>query len=138
MIPAIAFLSICCSTVYGQDNAKQDPIDKALQACLDSSQNATTVGMEDCEVRARDAWDKELNKYYKLLMGVLSADEKEKLKTSQISWLTFRDNEKAFSVAMYNNMQGTMWIPASISAQVEIIKQRTLLLKAYYADKQQQ
>jgi uncharacterized protein YecT (DUF1311 family) len=132
-----SLLMACSGSIFAQDasQTKPNPIDVLLQKRLDSSQNQTTAGMISCEAWAKDAWDKELNKYYKLLMGTLSADEKETLKKSQINWLTYRDSESKFSSQMYTDMEGTMWRSASVSAEVEIIKQRALELKAYYSDK---
>jgi len=124
-----------CSTVLGQENSDTDIIDKNLNACLDSSQNYTTYGMTQCEVRAEDAWSKELNKYYKLLMQTLTEDEKQKLKISQKNWLVYRDSENTFSSTIYNHMEGTMWGTAKIMAGLELIKHRTLELKGYYSDK---
>ncbi len=66
--------------IYAQDKLQEPGIDNQLQQCLDSSKNSTTAGMIDCTIRARDAWDNELNRYYKLLMQILSDDEKAKLK----------------------------------------------------------
>jgi uncharacterized protein YecT (DUF1311 family) len=52
------------------------PIDQRLADCLDVSENQITMGMVNCAQKAEDEWDKELNKYYKLLMGVLSVQKK--------------------------------------------------------------
>lgn len=122
--------------LYSQNNTAQFVIDTQLQQCLDSNQNQTTAGMIGCTIKARDAWDKELNKNYKLLMQALSADEKVKLKTAQKNWLIFRDSELAFTSTMYNNMDGTMWSVAKVQADADLIKQRALALQAYYEDKQ--
>jgi uncharacterized protein YecT (DUF1311 family) len=111
-----------------------EPIDIQLKNCLDSSQNQTTFGMISCHERAEIAWDKELNKYYKLLMKVLSEDEKTKLKTAQRNWLAFRDSEAAFSYAMYTNMEGTMWKISEAARRMALIRQRALELRSYYDD----
>jgi uncharacterized protein YecT (DUF1311 family) len=132
---SILLITSFCSVALGQNKTDSNIIDKQLDACLDSSQNYTTYGMMQCEVRARDAWDKKLNKYYKLLMQTLSEDEKQKLKASQKNWLAFRDSENIFSSTIYNNMEGTMWGIAKIQSELELIKHRTLELKAYYSDK---
>jgi uncharacterized protein YecT (DUF1311 family) len=126
---------ICSSTVFAQSDTIENVIDKELKQCLDSSQNGTTYGMIECSIRARDAWDKELNKYYNLLMQTLSKDEKDKLKESQRLWLVFRDSENTFSSTMYKNMTGTMWDIAKVLSDLNIIKHRALELQAYYSDK---
>lgn len=117
---------IYCTAVFAQDSAKQDPIDKELKACLDSDTNYTTYGMIECEIRARDAWDSALNKYYKLLMQTLSGDERNKLKASQKNWLVFRDAENKFSSTMYGNMGGTMWGVAKVQVDANLINKELL------------
>ena len=137
-LPVIYFITFfisICSTAYTQDSTEQSAIDKQLQQCLDSDKNTTTYGMMQCTLRARNAWDAELNKYYKLLMQLLSNDEKATLKTAQKSWLNFRDAETNFSSAFYNNMGGTMWSVVKVQNDLDLLKQRTLQLKAYYQDK---
>lgn len=122
-----------CIQVKAEESTKH-PVDIQLEKCLDSSENYMTSGMMNCYAEARDAWDKELNKYYKLLMDILSADEKEKLRKSQRSWLTYRDNELDFSGTTYYNLDGTMWRVTAAQRSCEIVKQRALELKDYYQD----
>ena len=90
--------------------------------------------MANCCYRAEDSWDKEMNKYYNLLMKSKSIpkEEKEKLKEAQIKWLAYRDSEILYSNTHYNNYQGTMWISVAAQRTAEIVKDRTLALKIYY------
>jgi uncharacterized protein YecT (DUF1311 family) len=129
----IIFTQLAIQT-FGQENKSNEkhPIDIRLENCLAIDSNQTTYGMMNCEVTARDEWDKEMNKYYKLLMDTLQKDEKEKLKTAQISWLSYRDKEGDFSGTMYYNMQGTMWRITAAGRSCEIVRQRALELKVYY------
>lgn len=117
--------------VSGQEKKEGSPIDQQLEACLNLKQNQTTAGMIECTNRAQEQWDKELNKNYSLLIGKLSADEKEKLKVAQRNWIAYRDKEIEFARAMYMNMQGTMWRVVLADRQMELTKQRALELKAY-------
>jgi len=119
---------------YSQDSKANEmhPIDIRLEKCHSIDSNQTTAGMMNCEAIAREEWDLEMNKYYKLLMGILSPDERAKLKTAQISWLNYRDKEKEFSGTMYYNMQGTMWRVAAAGRLCDIVRQRALELKVYY------
>ena len=94
--------------------------------------NMTTAGMNNCTNIATDEWDKEMNKYYKLLIDSLNNNEKEKLKEAQRQWLTYRDKELIFSYEMYGNKDGTMWTNVSTGRHLEIVKQRAIELKAYY------
>jgi uncharacterized protein YecT (DUF1311 family) len=114
------------------DASDTHPIEKRFAACLEKEEGQTTVGMIECTAKARDEWDKELNKYYKLLMGVLNAAEKTKLQQAQRKWIEYRDTEYAFSGEMYYNLEGTMWRIAAAGRQMELVKERALALKSYY------
>jgi len=128
----ILVILIQVSNSYGQDAIEEHIIDKHLRECLDSTENQTTVGMMECSIRANKEWDKELNKYYNLLMTTLSVEEKQKLKSSQKNWILYRDKEIEFASTIYYNLQGTMWRVVSADRQTELTRQRALELKAYY------
>jgi uncharacterized protein YecT (DUF1311 family) len=125
-LPFIFALNAC-----GQEKKTEQSIDQRLKACLDVEKNQTTAGMIECTNRAQEQWDKELNTNYSLLIGKLSADEKEKLKVAQRNWIAYRDKEIEFARTMYINMQGTMWRVVLADRQMELTKQRALDLKAY-------
>ena len=129
----ILFFLAFTTVVFSQEtNTNDHPIDLKCKQCLAADSSHTTLGMIKCEIAAAQDWDLELNKYYKLLMNILSPDEKDKLKSSQVQWLKYRDSEKLFSQTLYNNMQGTMWRIVSASRWTEIIKKRALELQDYY------
>jgi uncharacterized protein YecT (DUF1311 family) len=125
----LIFLSLTVNLLSQDSKTKDHPIDLKCKQCLEADSSKTTAGMIKCEIVAAQEWDQELNKYYKLLLSVLNPDEKEKIKSSQVQWLKYRDNENTFSQTLYNNMQGTMWRVANASRRTEIIKQRALELK---------
>ena len=130
-ITTLFLMLISITTSFGQTETEENTIDIHLKECLDSTENQTTYGMIKCSIRAGDAWDKELNKYYKLLMKALTADEKEKLINSQKKWIVYRDSEIEFTRTIYDNLQGTMWRIVSADRQTEITRQRVLELKEY-------
>lgn len=131
---AIATL-LACSAIYGyaQDEVKTEHfIDNQLRLCLDSNENQTTIGMIQCTNRAEDLWDIELNKYYKLLIGLLKNDQKALLKEAQVKWLAYRDSEIKLAGDIYYNLEGTMWRVVYADRRMEIVKQRVEELKYYY------
>ncbi len=130
----LAIFSFVTFQTFGQDNAGKEkhPIDIRLEKCHSVDSNQTTYGMMNCEAIARDEWDLEMNKYYKLLMDTLQTDAKAKLKAAQVSWLNYRDNEKEFAGTMYYNIQGTMWHVVAAGRNCDIVRQRALELKDYY------
>ncbi len=129
----VLFIIFLTVPIFGQNNqTDKHPIDIKREQCHEIDSNQTTYGMMQCEAIAREEWDKEMNKYYKLLMDTLTIEEKEKLKIAQRQWLNFRDMELDFSGTMYYNMQGTMWRVVAAGRACEIVKERALELKGYY------
>lgn len=126
----ITLLLLSFLLVHGQTEEKH-PIDIELQKCLDSKGNYTTQGMIECVIKATDSWDKELNKNYKTLLGLLTEEQKEKLKESQRQWIKFRDSELEFSSSFYNQLGGTIWIPIAARTRLDLTKQRAQELLDY-------
>jgi uncharacterized protein YecT (DUF1311 family) len=121
-------------SAFGQEKEVDlHPIEKKLEDCLATDSNQTTAGMTNCVYSAVDEWDKELNKYYQILMDVMSATGKENLKISQRKWIEYRDKEFRFISTFYNGeMQGTMWIVVAADHRMSIVRDRAIELKGYY------
>jgi len=113
--------------LFAQD---KHPIDKFEEECM--NKDSTTAGMNNCMMEAYKQWDAELNKYYKLLMGILSQEEKQQLKDAQIVWLKYRDLETKFRMDTFLNNQGTMYSNMAMSEKLDIVKQRALELTSLY------
>jgi uncharacterized protein YecT (DUF1311 family) len=113
---------------YAQETPKH-AIDKALDACLDKNQS--TAGMVECEDKAYDKWDKELNRLYGELMKKISPDAKATLKEAQVQWLKFRDAEFKLQDALYSKLEGTMYIPMRADSRMQLVKKRALELKSH-------
>lgn len=89
--------------------------------------------MVNCEITARQEWDVELNKYYKLLMSLLDSAGKEKLKIAQRQWIEFRDKEFEIINELYlGQMKGTMWIVIAAGRKTDIVRDRAGQLEGYY------
>ena len=52
------------------------------------------------------------------------------LVAAQKAWIVYRDAQKKSIVETYGHMDGTMYIPMSASAVMEITKDRALFLKS--------
>lgn len=124
----IAILTVFALPLF----AKDIDIDKYEEACC--AKNSTTAGMLQCTINANIMWNKELNKYYNLLMHKLSPTEKQDLKSAQLAWLNFRDKEYKNIDNVYNKIQGSMYINISAGSKRNIVKQRAWQLKDYYED----
>jgi len=64
-------------------------------------------------------------------MKRLDQNGQKVLKTSQTSWLKFRDAESKLSGLIVNSREGTMWLIVGDSDRMELIKKRALELKRY-------
>lgn len=125
-----SFCFICLlSVVVFADEVNS--IDKAEDACI--SKTSSTDAMLKCTVIAYDAWDKEMNKYYNLLMKKLPTAQKSELLKAQKSWLAFRENSFTFINSSIREKQGTMYLNVASGNRREIVKQRALQLKEYYS-----
>ena len=115
--------------VCAQEVQKQHPIDKALDICMDK--NPTTGGMVNGNEVAYKKWDQELNKNYQTLMAKLKPAGRQLLKSAQLSWITYRDNEFKLIDSIYDGIQGTMYIPMRVGDKMEVVKQRALALASH-------
>jgi uncharacterized protein YecT (DUF1311 family) len=112
-----------------QDAPQQHPIDKALDICTEK--DPSTAGMVRCTDTAYKKWDQELNKNYRTLMARLKPAGKQLLKSGQLSWITYRDNEFKLIDSIYDSIQGTMYIPMRIDEKMQVVKQRALALTSH-------
>ena len=106
------------------------PIDKFEEDEI--AKDSTTAGMANASVKAREKWDAEMNKYYKLLMGILDEKSKEILRTSQRAWIEYRDKEFKNIQNIYTQLQGTMYIPMESQDKTEIVKSRAKKLEYFH------
>ncbi len=89
--------------------------------------------MLKCTTIANTAWDKEMNKYYNLLIKKLPTAQKNDLLKAQKSWLLFRDNDASFvNNSIRDGKQGTMYINIASGEKRELVKQRAIQLRNYY------
>lgn len=131
MVKKILFSVICICLISLATFAEEVyPIDKAENACI--SKTNSTADMLKCTAIAYESWDKEMNKYYNLLIKKLSVEQKSELLKAQKSWLSFRDNSFTFINSSIRKKQGTMYLNVASGERKEIVKQRTLQLKEYY------
>lgn len=117
-------------TSFGQQKGSSYPIDKKLQSCIES--NGSTMGMVECTQKAQNEWDKELNKYYKLLLGKLDASDQQFLRESQRQWLAYKEKETKFYMRVYGKQEGSMWSNVIADKALQITRQRAIELMDYY------
>ena len=97
------FIVLCFTAIsissYGQEAATTYPLDKKYQACVES--DGSTPGILECISNATKEWDKELNKYYKLLLGKLNQSQQSSLRESQRQWLAYQEKETKFYLSEF-------------------------------------
>ncbi|MNU12022.1 hypothetical protein D3C71_00430 [compost metagenome] len=126
----IVFLSVL---VFSQSkNQQENVIDIEESKCFDK-QDISNAEIRKCTIKARDSWDKELNKFYSLLASKLPKDAFEILKASQKEWIIHRDKEFKFITKFYFEVkEGTMWYNIAENKKKEIVKNRALELQMYF------
>jgi uncharacterized protein YecT (DUF1311 family) len=109
-----------------------NPIDDALRECRDDKENRNPDGSIQCEYNARIAWEKEIEKNFKMLLAILNPEEKKLLKTSQQDWVRYRDNEMLYASVLYKNMKSDTWLVVNAVRLTSIFRTRALELQEYY------
>jgi len=127
---ATAALALAAAAAAADD---KDPIEAGMDACLESPDGASTVGMVECMGTAYAAWDKELNAVYGRLVEALDRDSAAALKAAQRQWIAFRDADAAFQIAPWSADKGTLVQPAFGLARVELVSARVKALRSYDA-----
>ena len=110
------------------DEEKKHPIDQVLESAIDK--DSSTAGMVQAVSKANKDWDKEMNDLYQDLKKKMKPEEWAALVAAQKAWIAYRDAQTKSIVETYGHMDGTMYIPMSASAVMELTKDRALFLKS--------
>lgn len=112
-----------------EEEIKKHPLDASEDACL--KDNASLDGKIQCYKQSEKAWDNELNKTYQKLNRKLNAKPKKSLKTTQTTWLKFRDSQLKFvkELCKDKNVRARQFFCAYVNK--EIIRQRALVIDGY-------
>lgn len=110
-------------------------------ACMESPDGQTTLGMTDCLTTESDAWDAVLNERYQARMTEAKTLDKDRaewgdsqpseaaetLRTAQRAWIAFRDAEcdRIFEL----NKDGTIRLPETASCTNRLTAERALALE---------
>lgn len=93
------------------------------------SYDYTTAGMSSSAYTAAHQYDSLLNKYYKKLLNVLSAEDKKFLIQAQKSWISYRDNETKLTDIIGKDQYsggGTIQQLTESSSYLDLIRNRTI------------
>ena len=123
---ALVFVTNLCSA----QTRKEEDIDIDYKKCI--LNDSTCVTVSDCAFTAFGRWEKEMNKVYdKLLHELKKQDDKKALKAAQSAWLAYRQATFA-SYDMMFNIPGDKWCRLRHEDRIDIVRTRTLQLRAYY------
>lgn len=129
---SLLFIFLSVSIFSQNKNQQENFIDIEESKCFDK-QDISNAEMRKCTIKARESWDKELNKFYNLLASKLPKDAFEILKASQKEWIIYRDKEFKFITKFYFEVkEGTMWYNIAENKKKEIMKNRALELQMYF------
>lgn len=121
--------SVCMAcvliTVSVQAHATRDDL---ATACLDKAM--TTAAMLECMNQEYQRLDEELNRVYADMMSRLNPDQRDALRQAQRAWLVFRDAEFRAQDALYDTLDGTMYLPLRIGHRSAIVRDRVKQLQA--------
>ena len=106
---------------------KVHPIDAAMEKEMD--QNPSTGGQTEAIGKALEKWDRLLNQNFTKLMYGLDSDGKNRMRHSQRAWVAWRDLEIDSIRSLYGKLEGTMWVPSSAYAEMNLTRERALRLE---------
>ena len=132
IFPILAGIVWLPLTILAQNNADENlhPIEVKMNNCIDK--NPSTHGVTGCLDTAYTEWDAELNKFYKLLTGIVDPTQKNALRDAERAWLAYRDKEFALLELLYKSKEGTMFQPMLMYDKVTVVKKRALELEDHY------
>jgi hypothetical protein len=117
--------------IINEEKEELHPIDILLAACLEDTHNFTTFGMTQCNIDAYDRWEHRMDSISEILHEVLPVHIRYLFDESQQRWKDYFEAQHAFSDALFNLSEGTMYIPIRVHYQVEVLRERVLLLEAF-------
>ena len=115
---------------FEKDNSIQHPINKKEISCLKNAYS--TNDMTNCVITANEEWEKELNKYLKLLGKDMPANEYKLITESQNAWKISADKDRKLIDKYVTEKDGTMYIPLSADYHKIITMNRAKFLTDIY------
>ena len=120
----------------------------SAQACIDTPDGYTTVGMGYCYAQELDFWDARLNAVYRELraseraiddemteLGIRALPRAPALRDMQRAWIEYRDAACAYEYSQWGG--GTGGGPANAACLMHLTAEQALALEARLKDRQQ-
>jgi uncharacterized protein YecT (DUF1311 family) len=122
----IAAIVLASPLATHADDEEGHPIDAKMEALVDAANS--TADQVKAYSRGLKLWDGELNRCYGDLKKRLKPQAFAALQAAQRQWLAYRDEQLKFIVELYSSFDGTMYIPMSAAASMEVTRKRALEL----------
>ena len=117
-----------CMAMGEKDYRPQDTFAGKFEAkCYDENLCMAEQGV--CFSKATILWDKELNKYYNLLMWKLQKQQRLDLQSAQINWIKYRDAEIKSNQSIEKAFRAGSGFGI---LTLDLTKQRALQIKDWY------
>lgn len=133
LISLLVFVFIIgCAKLYANEPSLDiQPIDKIQNECI--SKKRTTIGMNECSIKARNLWFEEIDRYLFELEKITSKEDYARILGAQNDWKKFQESEfKAIGIIF--NKQSSAFRNTGVNMQTDLIKQRALFLKKFYTE----
>jgi uncharacterized protein YecT (DUF1311 family) len=108
-------------------------IEEALERCLAQDEGASSVEMVACTQKAARSWQVELDRLGEELTTQAAGDPARLkiLQSSQKAWQAYREAELKTIEAIYGQIDGTLYRPATELARLELTRNRARQLSGY-------
>ena len=127
-----ALAALAATPALAVDDAKIEArYTPAFQACLDSPEGGSTMGMVQCVGTELKIQDAALNAAYRNLVSDMTPDQKAALQKAQRAWIAFRD---ADCRARYSPDWGSMSTVDANMCMLQRTVERTIELEEFLAD----
>ncbi len=103
-------------------------IDRRISAC--KTQNPTTLGLIECDLKGYEEWTLEMETLYDRLMRRISPELQQNLKEQQVAWLKMRDVQLAFNNEFYQG-RGHLGLLMIASSKTDFSRRRAMDLQTY-------
>ena len=124
----LIFMLASSGSCLAQTN-REDHIDEEYRQCL--LRDTAYVNISDCSFKAFEQWHKEMSKAYDKLLDKLKKEkDRTAMKQAQSAWLAYKDAEFNSYDYMFN-LPGNKMSLMRAEARIEVVRERTLQLRAY-------
>lgn len=124
-LPVIAAVFLATFAASAEEEPVH-PLDAKVGRIIENA--TSTADMVEAHAKGLKLWDAELNRCYGELKKSLTPKGFAALQVAQRQWLAYRDAQIKYIQEFYGNFEGTMYIPMSAAAVMELTRHRAIQL----------